>query len=103
MTDQEYIEAHAQRLAELEAALDEAEASLDVESRLKAAGLDFGEVQKAIARMAQTASPEAREQAKRLQAEQDEQEKAARAQALSAMSKTATSGTAPVRRPRNMA
>lgn len=101
--DQEYVEANNQRLAELEAAIQEAEAALDVDARLKAAGVDPAQAREAISRMSQQATPEARKAAEQQLAEQQAQDKAARAQAISAMSKTATAGGTAPRRPRNMA
>ena len=104
MSDQEYIEATARKIAEMTKILDEAEAALDIEGRARAAGLDYQAVMASINAAAQKASPEAVAQAKRIQQEEEEQLKQERAKVISAMSRTATSAASPApRRPRNMA
>lgn len=104
MNDKEYIEAASRQIAEVERALNEAEAALDVEGRARAAGFDYQAVLAAMEQSAKSASPQAVAEAKRVQAEEETQRKEARAKAVSAMSRTATSAapSAP-RRPRNMA
>ncbi|MFM2187732.1 MAG: hypothetical protein RIR43_2304 [Pseudomonadota bacterium] len=101
-SDQEYIEANRQRLAQLEAALNAAEESLDLDARAREAGFDLSEAKALAERLAAAASPQAREEAQRAMAEMDAADKNARAAALTDMSRGAT-GTAPSRRPRNMA
>lgn len=105
MNDQEYIEATARQIAEMERALDEADAALDIEGRARAAGLDYAAVTAAMEAAAKNASPEAIAQAKQLRDAEEAQLKEARAKAVSALSRNASAAApAPaVRRPRNMA
>jgi hypothetical protein len=100
--DQDYIEANRQRLAQLEAALNEADAALDLDARARAAGFDLASAKAMVDRVAASASPQAKEQAQALMAEMDAAEREARAKALADMSRT-TGSAASTRRPRNMA
>jgi hypothetical protein len=98
--DQDYIEANRQRLAQLEAALNEADAALDLDARAR--GFDLASAKAMVDRVAASASPQAKEQAQALMAEMDAAEREARAKALADMSRT-TGSAASTRRPRNMA
>ena len=102
MDDKEYVEANGRRLEELEAAIQAAEAAVDIEGRLRAMGIDKAEAERAVAEFIRQASPELMAAAQQKLQETEQAERAARAQAVSDMSKTASGGAAPVRRPRSM-
>jgi hypothetical protein len=102
MDDKEYIESNRRRLEELEMAIQEAEASMDIEGRLRAVGIDKAEADRAVSEFIQQASPELQAAARQKVQEAERAEQAARAQAISDMSKTASGGAVPARRPRTM-